>query len=159
MNQSQNSKPEIITFSGQHSVTHSLLLQPASYLQHKQPSSLFLIAPSFVSCALVFSFFSSSCSSCFQESYMAPSPRLFTLCTLLSFLLRVQTPTEILLLWSAGVKHPQPLNKVSVFSVFSNVNIKINNFMWMTQISSSVFFPVFNILDRFHFFNEVQALL
>lgn len=58
MNQSQNSKPEIITFSGQHSVTHSLLPQPASYLQHKQPSSLFLIAPSFVSCALVFTHFS-----------------------------------------------------------------------------------------------------
>lgn len=90
--------------------SNSLPSSPACQLSSAQAAILLLlIARLFVSCALVFSHFSPhpSCSSCFQESYMALSPRLFALCTLLSFLLAVQTPTEILLLGSAGVKHPQ----------------------------------------------------
>lgn len=83
MTESQNSKPELITFSGQHSAIHSLL--PNRQLFSEQAAILFLlITRSFVSCGLVFSHFSPhpSRSSCFQESYMAPSPTLSAFCSL-----------------------------------------------------------------------------
>lgn len=71
-NQSCNSKPEIITFSGQHSAIHSPFPLVCQLPAAQASVFLFLILISFVSCGLVYSHFSPHLS---PSSFLQGLPR------------------------------------------------------------------------------------